>query len=41
MTMGDEYRFDIESEEGIGTLIQIVFSTEKKEEDNIDESIIS
>ena len=41
MTMGDEYRFDIESEEGIGTLIQIVFSTKKKEEDNIDESIIS
>ena len=25
MTMGDKYRFDIESEEGIGTLIQIIF----------------
>lgn len=39
MTMGDEYRFDIESEEGIGTLIQIIFPMKREEEDSIDESI--
>lgn len=39
MTMGDKYRFDIESEEGIGTLIQIIFPIKREEEDSIDESI--
>ena len=39
MTMDDEYRFDIESEEGIGTLIQIIFPMKREEEDSIDESI--
>lgn len=35
MTMGDGYRFDIESEEGIGTLIQIAIPRKKEEEDEI------
>jgi len=30
MTMGDDYRFDIESEEGIGTLIQIIIPTNRE-----------
>lgn len=36
MTMGEGYSFDIESEEGIGTLIQITIPICKNEEERID-----
>lgn len=35
MTMGEGYRFDIESEEGIGTLIQIIIPMTREEEQTV------